>query len=77
MTAAHFDGLNNMLCDRRPFELFTIEPNGGERFEIDHPRAVINRDGAAIFIGPGFKVIWFELDSVNKIIEGRVEAEQV
>ncbi len=76
MTAENFDGVINMLCARTPFELFTIEMNGGDRFEIDHPRAIINKEGTAVFIGPGRKYIWFDHESVNKIIEGRVEIPQ-
>lgn len=74
MTAENFDGVLRVLLDRRPFELFTVELNGGDRFEIDHPRSVVFREGVAVFIGPGKKIIWFDHDSVNKIIEGRVES---
>lgn len=76
MTAENFDSVIRTLLEFRPFLLFTIELNGGERIEIDHPHALSYRDGFAHFIGPGKKISWFDHDSVNKIIEGRVETPQ-
>lgn len=76
MTAENFDSVLQVYLNRRPFHLFTIELNGGDRFEIDHPQSVVYREGVAVFIGPGRKIIWFDHESVNKIIEGQVESLQ-
>jgi len=52
----------------QPFRVFTVELNGGRRFEIDHPGALVVRDGVAVFIAPGGIPIWFDSESVNRII---------
>jgi hypothetical protein len=68
MTAEHFDRVLNELADRKPFQVFTVELHGGQRFEVDHPRAMVVRDGVAVFLAPGGVPIWFDHDSVNQII---------
>ena len=45
-----------------------VELNGGRRFEIDHPTALIIREGVAVFLAPGGIPIWFDHESVNQII---------
>ena len=37
------------------------------RYEIDHPRAIINRNGMAVFLAPGGGPVVFDHDSVNQI----------
>ena len=68
MTADNFDRILQELVQLQPFHVFTVELNGGRRFEIDHPRAVVVRDGVAVFIATGGIPIWFDHDSVNQII---------
>jgi hypothetical protein len=68
MTAEDFERGLNGLADRTPFQVFTVELHGGRRFEVDHPRAMVVRDGVAVFIAPGGVPIWFDHDSVNQII---------
>jgi hypothetical protein len=68
MTSENFDRVLNGLADRKPFQVFTVELHGGKRFEVDHPRALVVRDGVAVFIAPGGVPIWFDHDSVNQII---------
>lgn len=74
MTAEFFDDLVNTLCENRPFRIFTIELNGGERIEIDHPRAMINKNGFVMFFTPGGKPMWFDHNSVNKIVYDKIDA---
>ena len=69
MTAENFDATLNSLLDRRPFQVFTVELHGGKRFEIDHPRATVFRDGIAVFVAPGPVLIHFDHESVSQIIE--------
>ena len=69
MTAENFDNVLQALLTRQPFQVFTVELHGGRRFEIDHPRATVTRDGVAVFLAPGGVPIWFDHDSVNQIIE--------
>lgn len=68
MTSENFDRVFSGLSERRPFRVFTVELNGGQRFEIDHPRALVVRDGVAVFLAPGGVPIWFDHESVNQII---------
>jgi len=68
MTAENFDNVLQGLRQRQPFQVFTVELHGGQRFEIDHPAAVVIRDGVAVFIAPGGVPIWFDHESVNQII---------
>jgi hypothetical protein len=68
MTAENLDNVLIELSDRKPFRVFTVELHGGRRFEVDHPRAMVVRDGVAVFIAPGGIPIWFDHESVNQII---------
>jgi hypothetical protein len=75
MTAEHFESVLNRLLDRKPFHVFTVELHGGERFEIDHPRAVAIGYGVAVFVAPGGVPVWFDHDSVNQIVEARASTD--
>ena len=68
MTAENFDNLLRALQERKPFQVFTVELHGGQRFEVDHPTALVVRDGVAVFLAPGGIPFWFDHDSVNQII---------
>ena len=68
MTAENFEVVLNTLVDKRPFTVFTVELNSGQRVEIDHPKAMVIREGVAVFIGPGGIPAWFDHDSVLQII---------
>lgn len=68
MTADSFDRTFEALMQRTPFQVFTVELHGGRRFEVDHPRAMVVRDGVAVFIAPGGVSVWFDHESVNQII---------
>ncbi len=69
MTAEHFDQLLAALGDRRPFHPFTVELVGGNQFEVDHPRAMVVRDGVAVYLKPGGIPVWFDHDSVTQIAD--------
>ena len=70
MTAENFDQALRVLQEKRPYQLFTVELNGGERFEIDFPYALVVRDGVAVFVAPGGIPVLFDHESINKIIVG-------
>ncbi|MEK6258462.1 MAG: hypothetical protein AABP62_07555 [Planctomycetota bacterium] len=69
MTADQFEQLLEEFLSRRPFRPFLVELSTGERFEIDHPRAVVLRGGFAVFLGPGTKIHYFDNDSVVQFID--------
>jgi hypothetical protein len=68
MTAENFERVLTGLTRQTPFRLFTVELHGGQRFEVDHPGALVHRDGVAVFLAPGGIPIWFDHESVNQII---------
>ena len=68
MTAENFDHVLDALREVRPFRVFTVELNGGFRFEVDHPGAMVVRDGVAVFLAPGGIPVWFDHESVNQIV---------
>ena len=68
MTADNFTIVLEALRQLQPFRVFTVELNGGRRFEVDHPGALVVRDGVAVFLAPGGVPIWFDHDGVNQII---------
>jgi hypothetical protein len=74
MTADNFQQLLEALARRNPFAPFTVELVGGRRFEVDHPRALVARDGVAVFLAPGGIPIWFDHESVTAIIGDTAEA---
>lgn len=63
------------LTQHKPFRVFTVELHGGERFEIDGPRARVVRDGVAVFLAPGGIPIWFDHDSVIQFIGAPANAD--
>jgi hypothetical protein len=67
MTAENFDRVFEALRQRKPFQVFTVELVEGHRFEVDHPTAMVIRDGVAVFLAPGGSPIWFDHLSVSQI----------
>ena len=74
MTADHFDDTISTLIERVPFQIFKVELNTGEQVEVDHSRAIIVRDGRAVFLGPGGTLHLFDHDCVNQVIVERTAA---
>ncbi len=40
----------------------------GDRFEVDHPAALVVRDGVAVYIGPGGVPVLFDHEGVSQFI---------
>lgn len=74
MTQEHFDNIIGYFQTRSPFQPFTVELIGGSRFEVDGPRAIIVRDGVAVFLAPGGIPIWFDHEGVTQIIGETAQA---
>lgn len=68
MTKENFSQVLDALAENKPFRVFTVELSGGRRLEVDHPRALVVRDGVAVFLAPGGVPIWFDHDIVNQVI---------
>jgi hypothetical protein len=69
MTVDNFQALLETLLSRKPFKVFTVELQNGNRFEVDHPRAVVYRDGFAIFVSPGPVPVYFDNEAVVQFID--------
>jgi hypothetical protein len=74
MTSESFQRLLDALVTRTPFNPFTVELLGGRRFEVDHARAMVMRDGVAVFIAPGGIPIWFDHEGVATIVGDTADA---
>jgi hypothetical protein len=68
MTSEHFEELLTALGRRERFHPFTVELVGGYQFEVDHPLAMVVRDGVAVYLKPGGIPVWFDHDSVTQIV---------
>jgi hypothetical protein len=67
MTADHFDRSLRAFQRRSPFRAFTVELVSGDRFQVDHPEALIVRDGVAVFVARGGVPTLFDHESVSQI----------
>ena len=56
------------LKHRTPLKPFTVATVSGSRYEVDHPEAIIVRDGLAIFVGPGRVPVIFDNEGVSEVI---------
>lgn len=53
---------------RTPFHPFTIALVNGDRLEVDHPEAIVVRDGVGLFVGPGGVPAVFDHEGVSQVI---------
>lgn len=68
MEANNFDQTLSAFKRRRPFRPFTVALVNGDRFEVDHPEALVVRDGVAVFIGAGGVPVLFDHEGVSQVI---------
>ena len=68
MTANNFEQTLEAFQERSPFQPFTVVLLSGRQFEIDHPRAMVHRDGVAVFVGPGGVPVVFDHEGVESFI---------
>jgi hypothetical protein len=53
---------------RTPFKPFTVATVSGNRYEVDFPDALAEREGLAIFVGPGRVPVFFDHEGVSEVI---------
>ena len=75
MTAENFDHVLIGLRQRQPFRVFTVELNGGHRFEVDHPSALVVRDGVGLAQAVVDEPLELEPETVIEV-EGRAVANE-
>jgi hypothetical protein len=68
MTSEHFNRTLRAFQRRTPFRPFTVALVNGDRIQIDHPEALVLRDGVAVFIAAGGVPTLFDHESVSEMI---------
>ena len=68
MTSDRFDRTLRAFQRRTPFRSFTVELMSGDRFEVDHPEALVARDGVAVFIARREVPTLFDHESVSQFM---------
>lgn len=68
MTPENFEQTLGAFHQRTPYRPFTVVLHSGRQFEVDHPGALVHRDGVAIFIGPGGIPIIFDHEGVEHFV---------
>lgn len=68
MEPDNFDNTLTAFQRRVPFQPFTVALVNGDRFDVDHPGALVIRDGVAVFIGPGGVPVLFDHEGVSQFI---------
>jgi hypothetical protein len=75
MTPENFERTLRRFQRRTPFRPFTVEMVSGDRFQVDHPEALVLRDGIAVFVAAGGIPTLFDHESVSQFIgESRRQA---
>lgn len=72
MDVDNFDRTLSAFRQRVPFRPFTVARVNGDRFEVDHPGALVVRDGVAVYIGPGGVPVLFDHEGVSQFIGDRM-----
>jgi hypothetical protein len=67
MQAENFDNTLLALRRRTPYRPFTVVLVNGDRFEVDHPDALVIRDGVAVYIAPGGVPVLFDHEGVSQV----------
>ena len=68
MEASQFERSLRAFQRRTPFFPFTVALVNGDRFQVDHPEALILRDGVAVFIAAGGVPTLFDHASVGQLV---------
>ena len=68
MTSDNFDRSLRAFQRRTPFKAFTVELVSGDRFQVDHPEALVLRDGLAVFVARGGVPVLFDHEDVSQIL---------
>jgi hypothetical protein len=68
MTTSNFERTLRALQRRKPFHAFTVELVSGDRFQVDHPEALVFRGGVAVYIGRDGTPAIFDHEGVSQLI---------
>ena len=67
MERDNFDRSLRAFQRRVPFQTFTVSLINGDRLSIEHPEALIVRDGVAVYIARGGFPTLFDHESVSQL----------
>ena len=67
MTADNFNRMLRAFQRSTPFRPFTVELASGFRFQVDHPEALVFRDGVAVHVAPGGAITLIDHEGVSQI----------
>lgn len=67
MEAENFDETLKAFMKRSPFRPFTVSLVNGDRFEVDHPGALVVREGMAVYLAPGGVPVLFDHEGVSQV----------
>ena len=68
MERENFDRTLRAFKRRTPFHPFTVALANGDRFEVDHPDALVVRDGVAVYVAPGGIPVLFDHEGVSQML---------
>jgi len=63
-----FDSTIRAFKHRKPFHPFTVALVKDDRLEVDHPDALVFRDGVAVYVAPGWIPVLFDHEGVSQVI---------
>jgi hypothetical protein len=72
MSLEHFEQNPRALQWRTPFQPFAVAPVYGDRFQVDHPEALVIRGGLAVSIAADGTPTIFDHEGVNDPSGGRL-----
>lgn len=68
MESESFDRSLRAFCRRTPFQSFTVELSSGESFSVNHPEALVYRNGVAVYIAPDGPITILDHTGVTRMI---------
>jgi hypothetical protein len=68
MTPKNFDKTLQAYQKRRPFRSFSVRFVSGEHIDVDHPEALVIRNGAGVYLSAAGVPTLFDHESVSEII---------
>jgi hypothetical protein len=68
MEPGHIERSLRAFQRRSPFRPFVVALVNGDRVQVDHPEALVIRDGVAVFIAAGGVPTLFDHESVSQLV---------
>ena len=66
MVSENFERVLRGFAQRVPFRPFTVQLVNGRQFVIEHPEALVFRNGIAVYIAPDGALTIFDHEGVNQ-----------